>query len=57
MKNLESFEKFTESAIEIIESIQIIGGHSLIETGCCSDGKTPSDLYDSVEKRMVYFEC
>jgi hypothetical protein len=57
MKNLESFEKFTESALESIESIQINGGHSLIETGCCSDGKTPSDLYDSVEKRMVYFEC
>lgn len=56
MKNLESFELFSENVLENCETIQITGG-TLWETGCCSDGKTPGDLYDDVTKRTITIQC
>ena len=56
MKNLESFEMFSENALQNCESIQISGG-TLYETGCCDDGKTPKDLYDSETKRYITVQC
>jgi len=56
MKQLESFESFSESTLEMIESVQITGG-TLWETGCCSDGRTPADLYDDVAKRTIQVQC
>lgn len=56
MKDLESFENFSECALESTESIQISGG-TLWETGCCSNGTTPADLYDDVTKRTITIQC
>jgi hypothetical protein len=56
MKNLESFEKFSEAGLENTESVQITGG-TLTATGCYSDGKSPSDYYDDVNKGLITFLC
>lgn len=56
MKNLESLEKFSENVLESLESVQITGG-TLWETGCCSDGKTPADLFDDVTGRTITIKC
>jgi hypothetical protein len=56
MKKLESFENFSECALENAESIQITGG-TLWETGCCSDGKTPGDLFDDATGTTITIQC